>query len=430
MTTFQRAASALAAIVLLASPALVASPVPAADGKPGSFADFDARAKAGEKLNVVFFGASLTWGANASDPVETSYRAVMRDRFEREYPAAHFRFRDAAIGGTGSQLGAFRLDRDALAHKPDLVFVDFTANDGIGSDDPETLASYESILRRLAMAGIPVVQVAFPFKWDIDTKKLPGMKRLTAHRALAQGYGNGWGDAVTHICRAFDQKKYTLEDLWVTDGVHPHDPGYREFAAAAWDGYQAAVKAKLAPRVPPQPLHGGTYMSLTRFRLADLPALPSGWSKGRPHLTAANHDWLMSRWLDDLVVARNRKLDEQGKPGKEPQPLEPLRLEVQATAILLFGESTAESGKFRVKIDGKPVTGKGGQDKDSDLFDGNRWKNGNGFLVYEVARGLDPSVPHLVEIEPVFDEAKAQELKLESICVAGGKAAVAPAENH
>jgi hypothetical protein len=55
----------------------------------------------------------------------------------------------------------------------------------------------------------------------------------------------------------------------------------------------------------------------------------------------------------------------------------------------------------------------------------NAAENGNGFLFYEIARGLDPSVPHLVEIEPVFDDTKAQELKLESICVAGGQASVA-----
>ena len=66
---------------------LVASMALAAEARRGSFADFDARAKAGDRLNVVFFGASLTWGANASDPVETSYRAVMRDRFEVHYPA-------------------------------------------------------------------------------------------------------------------------------------------------------------------------------------------------------------------------------------------------------------------------------------------------------------------------------------------------------
>lgn len=418
MSTTQKVLSAIAATVLVASTAL------AAETKRGSFAEFDARARAGARLNVVFFGASLTWSANASDPVETSYRAVMRDRFEAHYPAAHFRFRDSAIGGTGSQLGVFRLDRDVLAHKPDLVFVDFTANDGIDSADPETLASYESILRRLATAGIPVVQVAFPFKWDIETAKLPKMKRLVAHRALADTYGNGWGDAVTRICREVDAGRLTREKLWVTDGVHPHDPGYREFAAAAWDGYLAAVKAGLAPRVPAQPVYAETYLTLRRFNLAVLPSLPRGWSKGRPNLTAVNHDWLMSRWLDDMVVARNRKADEPGTPGKESQPVQPLRLKAEATAILLFGESTADSGRFRVLVDGVAVTGKGGQEKGADWFEGNRWKTGNGFLLWEVARGLDPSVPHLLEIEPIFDSAKAQELKIESICVAGGKATV------
>ncbi|HUX00449.1 MAG TPA: peptidylprolyl isomerase [Phycisphaerae bacterium] len=95
MSTTQRVLSAIAATALVASTAL------AAETKRGSFAEFDARAKAGARLNVVFFGASLTWGANASDPIETSYWAVMRDRFEQHYPAAHFRFRDAAIGGPG-----------------------------------------------------------------------------------------------------------------------------------------------------------------------------------------------------------------------------------------------------------------------------------------------------------------------------------------
>ena len=419
MKTTQSVLSALVATLLVASTAL------AAEAKRGSFAEFDARARAGARLSVVFFGASLTWSANASDPVETSYRAVMRDRFEAHYPAAHFRFRDSAIGGTGSQLGAFRLDRDVLAHKPDLVFLDFTANDDINSADPETLASYESILRRMANAGILVVQVAFPFKWDIETSRLPKMKRLTAHRALADTYGNGWGDAVTRICREVDAGRLTREALWVTDGVHPHDPGYREFAAAAWDGYLAAVKAGLAPRVPAQPVYAETYLTLRRFNLAGLPNLPRSWSKGRPNLTAANHDWLMSRWLDDLIVARNRKPDQPATPGTESKPVQPLRLNVEGSVILLFGESAADSGRFRVLVDGVAVTGQGGQEKGADWFEGNRWKTGNGFLLWEVARGLDPSVPHLLEIEPVFDNAKAQELKIESICVAGGKARVA-----
>lgn len=405
--------------------AMIAIALPAADTATG-FASFDRRAKAGERLNVVFFGASLTWGANASDQAETSYRAVIRDRLAEHYPKAHFRCRDSAIGGTGSQLGAFRVDRDVLAHKPDLVFVDFTANDDIYSDDPESLASYESILRRLAQAKIPVVQVAFPFKWNIETAQLPKMKRLAAHQALAKAYGNGWGDAVTAICQGVDAGRLKTADLWVTDGVHPHDAGYRAFAAAAWDGMQTAIAAGLVPQVPEQTVHAATYMTLRRFPLATLPALPEGWRVGRPNLTAVNHDWLMSRWLDDLVVGRNRNLDAKGKPLPEPRPVATLRLQVDASAILLFGEATAGSGTFRVRIDGQAVTGKHGQAKDSDVFDANRWKTGNGHLLFELARGLDTSKPHLLEIEPVFAEGQDCELRIESLCVAGGKATVSP----
>lgn len=405
---------------------MISIAMPASDISAG-FAAFDRRAQAGERLHVVFFGGSLTWGANASDPSETSYRAVMRDRLAEHYPQAHFRCRDAAIGGTGSQLGAFRLERDVLAHQPDLVFVDFTANDDITSDDPETLASYESILRRLAQAGIPVVQVAFPFRWNIETAKLPALKGLAAHRRLAAAYGNGWGDAVSAICQGVDAGRLRLADLWVTDGVHPHDPGYREFAAAAWDGLHGAIVAGLTPRLPEQPIHAATYLTLRRFPLATLPVLPEGWRVARPNLTAINHDWLMSRWLGDLAVVRNRDLDGQGKPLAPPRPVAALRLLVDASAILVFGEATAASGCFRVRIDGQAVSGRPGQAKDSDLFDANRWKTGNGHLVFELARGLDTARPHLVEIEPVFSEAQDSEVRIESLCVAGGTATVSPA---
>ena len=85
----------------------------------------------------MFFGASLTWGANASDPNLTSYRALVGARLEKAYPKARFKFWDAAIGGTGSQLGVFRFERDVLRRKPDLVFLDFSANDDINSDDSD-----------------------------------------------------------------------------------------------------------------------------------------------------------------------------------------------------------------------------------------------------------------------------------------------------
>ena len=389
-----------------------------------SFADFDQRAHNGERLNVVFFGCSLTWGANASNPNETSYRGIMRNKFDAHYPKAHFRYFDAAIGGTNSKLGAFRVERDVLAHDPDIVFVDFTANDGINEETPDPLSAYESILRRFADKGIPVVQVAFPFKWDIKTENLPKMKRLIAHRNMAEAYGNGWGDVVSHICAEYDNGKLDLDTLWVTDGVHPHDAGYAEFAKVAWDAYLGALKQQLAPRVPEARLHQDTFATINRFKLASAESLPLGWSIGQPHLTAINFDWLMSRWLDDIVIASNRTLRVNGTPGKKPAACEPLRLKIQASYILLYGESSKESANFKMKLNGEYIKQQHGRDRGSDIFVGNRWKDGNGFLIYDVATGLDASQEHILEIEPLFTDAEGQNLRIESVCVAGGPATV------
>lgn len=251
------------------------------------------------------------------------------------------------------------------------------------------------------------------------------MKRLAAHQAIAEAYGSGWGDAVTLITQRIDAGQYSLADIWVTDGVHPHDRGYREFADAAWSAYLAAIEAKQVPHVPAAMLNPDTYMSLRRARLATLGTLPAGWSSGETYLTAINHDWLMSRWLDGLAIARNRALGANGKPEAEAVAVAPLRLSVQAASIVVFGEASADSGTFRVRIDGAPVVVKHGQIKDTDLFDANRWKTGNGHLVFELARGLDATRPHLVEIEPVLAADRFQELRLESLCVAGGPATVA-----
>ncbi len=41
-----------------------------------------------------------------------------------------------------------------------------------------------------------------------------------------------------------------------------------------------------------------------------------------------------------------------------------------------------------------------------------------------IATGLDAQVDHTLEIHPVFAEDEAQELRLESICLAGGEAKI------
>ena len=404
-----------------------------ASAKPNpSFRDFARRAQRGERLNIVFFGASLTWSSNASDPTQTSYRANVARKFEAAYPKAHFKFWDAAIGGTGSQLGVFRLQRDVLRRKPDLVFLDFTANDDIYSANSHRSASYESLVRRLVEAHVPVVQVIFPFEWNIKSGEMAKMKRRDAHLKIAQAYNTAVGDAVALATQRVEKGEVAIKTLWPIDGVHPGDKGYELFADSAWNGYQTAVAKNVICRAPAKMLYADTYMTHARVRISSLKPLPSGWTVGSPNRVSAYFDFLMSRWLDDVTVASSPASANtaDAKTTRVAQNVERLKLRFRGSSLLLFGETTPKSAKYRIYIDGKlheyPAPDNKTQLSEYDAGKLSRSINGNGHYVQQIATGLDAGVLHTLEIEPVFEEGKDQELRLESICVAGGAATVQP----
>lgn len=407
----------------------------AAGAATPSFAGFERRAKAGERLNVVFFGASLTWGANATDPQLTSYRARVARQFEVTYPQAHFTFWDAAIGGPGSQLGVFRLDRDVLRRQPDLVFLDFSANDNIYHDTPELLASYESLVRRIITDGhAPVVQMFLPFGSNVQAADFDKMKRRSAHLGISKAYHTAVGDAILLAVERVRSGATTIDQLWSSDRGHPGDAGYQLFADAAWAGFQDGVHRDLVCAAPAKMLHAETYLTHSRVRISTLGPLPQGWRCGAPNLTSAYFDMLMSRWLDDEVIASNRlaTMTAEGKVMLTPQAVGRLSVRFRGTMVMLFGESTLKSGKYRAIIDGKKVAPKESVETHPPLeYDSAGLaakSNGNTHHVQVLAENLDAATEHTLEIEPLFTPDKEQELRLESICVAGGDARVLPME--
>ncbi len=404
--------SGAAGAAVVGADAAAPEAVVSAAANAASFAAFDRRARAGEALTVVFFGGSLTWGANATDQPHTSYRARVIERLEAAYPSARFTGHDAAIGGTSSMLGVFRLARDVMARKPDLVFLDFSANDDIGTVDEETLASYESLVRRMVVAGVPVVQVIFPFQWNVTADAKP-MPRRTAHQAIAQAYGVPSGDAIGLIAQRLVSGASTVAEVWPYDPVHPGDRGYELFAEAAWGALRAGIDGGAVCRAPARMLHADTCMAWARVRLATLAPLPAGWKAAHPDLVSAFYDMLMSRWQDDQAVAESTATSAPA----------PFVCTVQAGTVLIFGESTEKSGSYQVLIDGTaqvPPGSKTGADIDAGAFARNA--HGNVHHVVVVTTTLDPAQPHHVTIVPHL--VAGQELRLESICVAGGAARV------
>ncbi len=406
---------------LLACILLVLNFVNASGALSASFAEFDRKARAHEPLSVVFFGGSLTFGANASDPETTSWRGLMMDYLRKKYPNTPFHFYDSAIGGTGSNLGMFRLQRDVLAKKPDLVFYDFTVNDGPG-DEIEVLACYEGILRKMIGAGIPVMQefMTFQFFRAPEAYQRP---LYVAHKRLAEAYQTAVGDVAASVCELVRSGKVPENKIWPLDGAHPYDYGYQLFFEAIRDGLEKAIADGRQCVVPEKPVFSDQFSKVTRTVLVQNP-LPKGWRQSTTYRTSAWYDGLSSRWMTDVAVCGGK---EKGQP-KVATEIEPLKMEFPGTFVGLFGEKAGNGLAFKVTIDGKPVPYVTENKRDGrKVFD--FWPNkvsfANGdpsvhlFSWIKIADKLAPG-KHTLEIAPVLDPDNADgELHIESVCTAG-----------
>ena len=103
-----------------------------------------------KKLTIGYFGGSITEGAGASRDA-LCYRGRVTDWFRENYPDAEITSVQAAIGGTGTDLGMYRCERDLLSGKPDLVFFEFAVNDS-GMSYENITAQTETIFRKILRA--------------------------------------------------------------------------------------------------------------------------------------------------------------------------------------------------------------------------------------------------------------------------------------
>ena len=321
------------------------------------------------------------------------------------------------------------------------MLLDFSANDDINSDDRETLSSYEALVRRILLqAHAPVLQVIFPFRWDVEKGKLEGMKRRGAHRQISEAYHTALGDAIQLAQERVAAGQTSIDRLWPLDGVHPGDAGYELFTDAAWSAFEAAVEAKLVCQPPTKMLYDETYLTSRRIRLSSLEPLPRGWHVDKPHVLSAYFDMMMSRWLDDEVVAASPPA-KRAKAGQaaEPEPaesavVEPERLatKFRGSMVMLFGESTTTSAKYRVWLDGKVVEHREGGPK-SPARRAIRRRQVGAPLGRQCPSGSGDrhrarSKRHALDRNRTAVRRPGAEIRLESLCVAGGEPAEPPAE--
>lgn len=138
------------------------------------------KAQRGEDVTIAYIGGSITQGAGAK-PINTgcyAYKSYLKfkELFGKD-SGDNVHYIKAGVGGTPSELGIIRYDRDVLRDgevKPDVVIVEFAVND---EGDETKGVCYESlILNILSAENKPAVILLFSVflnDWNLQERLSP-----------------------------------------------------------------------------------------------------------------------------------------------------------------------------------------------------------------------------------------------------------------
>lgn len=174
------------------------------------------KARQGKPIKIGFLGGSITQGCNPSIP-ENAYAVKVYEWLKSYLAPSEVSYINGGIGATGSLIGVHRMQEDLLQFEPDIIIVEFAANDV--PPTPSTRESYESLVRR-TLETLPNVAVIELFMTLQDGTSAEAQQTQIGHHykvpmvSFRQEIFNGIGAG-----------KYTWEDI-ETDEVHPNDKGH------------------------------------------------------------------------------------------------------------------------------------------------------------------------------------------------------------
>ncbi len=310
-----------------------ASVLTAADAPQRTLGRVFEKLKKGETTTIAYFGGSIT--------AAPGYRVKTFKWFKDTFPQAKLVEVNAAIGGTGSDLGDFRCGTDVTSKKPDLVFVEFNINDGSPTNEFRK-ATMEGIVRQLwTPENKP--EIVFLYTTSRDLNNARG-----SHPAVAKYYGIPDIDLQPPLIEALKRtdlpkpteaqladKKFNWNakgQVFMSDSVHPNDLGHTIYT----DTIVAYLKTQVDAKPSPLPKLGAPLVSDEFGTAAMIPPnkakLTGNWEVLEP-----SKQGLLARYTEGTINARG--------PGDS------LEFEFEGTAIGLFLNVQKDGGKFEWIID-------------------------------------------------------------------------------
>jgi hypothetical protein len=353
--------------------------------------NFLKKAQAGSRLKVAYLGGSIT--------AQPGYRVKTLAHFRAIYPQSQFEEINAAIGGTGSDLGAYRVEQDALRHHPDLLFIEFAVNDGAALPK-DIVRAMEGIVRK-TWRLLPECDICFVYTFTESL--LPELRAGQLNRSAAsmEVVADHYGIPTVHLgleavrlesegkllMRAPEAKVERVSGdalnqaapipvspdgkiPFSMDGVHPYvDTGHALYSQAWIRSLPKMASEKAGPRSLPSPLEPLNFENTAVVPLASA-ARSGSW-------TELPADHVFSKQFSQRIGKVWK-----GEPGAE------LTFRFKGHSVKLYDLLTPDSGLLEVSVDGKT--------SERRRFDS--------YCVYSrigsvtLATGLDPNAVHEVRI--------------------------------
>lgn len=343
----------------------------------------------GAAVKVGYLGGSIT--------AQPGWRVKTLAHFQKTWPEATFTEINAAIGGTGSDLGVCRLEQDVLRHGPDLLFVEFAVNDG-GAPPEQIQKCMEGIVRQ-TWKTLPKCGICFVYT---VTEALVGpmleghfQRSASAMEGVAQHYGIPtihMGMEVAKLAKEgrlewkaklpkTDAEKKAAGDkfIFAPDSVHPHvETGHELYLQAIVRSLEPITKASGKP--------GAHLLSAPfndqNFELAKLlPITEATLSEGFKRLDAEK-DEFGKRWANRMT-----SLHQAMKPGEK------ISFKFKGPRCAIYQVIGPDVGKVKLTLDGVI--------SERTLFDPYCTYHRLGTL--SIGTDLAPDEVHEVEIELLKD---------------------------
>ncbi len=319
------------------------------------------RARSGEDVTVAFIGGSITQGAGAIPINRECYAYKTFQQFcalVGKGTDENIHYIKAGVGGTPSELGMLRYERDVLRDgsvKPDIVVVEFAVND---EGDETKGECYDSLVRKILAAenrpAVILLFAVFADDWNLQERLSPvgrayGLPMVSVRDAVVEQFYRKPGEG-----------KVFGKNLFFYDCYHPTNLGHRVMADCIGHLFHSADKMlrqedtlETGDVVPPL---GGEFESVKLFdrkmQVDDISVNCGSFCEWDQELQAVE----MDRNLEPVKEFPYNWMYQGGK-REDGDVVQPFSMDITCSALLLIykdsGSNTA--GRAEVWVDGEKV---------------------------------------------------------------------------